>query len=121
MLVRKLSVTEDPSVIIIYFPLVALPLSIVLLGSDFVMPQGMTWIWLLLVGVFTQVGQIGLTKAMQTETASQATSFAYTQVVFAVVLGWLVFAELPSVWTYIGGGLIILGAFVNIAYRDKNK
>jgi drug/metabolite transporter (DMT)-like permease len=41
--------------------------------------------------------------------------------VFAVVLGWLVFAELPSVWTYIGGGLIILGAFVNIAYRDKNK
>ena len=121
VLVRKLSVTEDPSVIIIYFPLVALPLSIVLLGSDFVMPEGVTWIWLLLVGIFTQVGQIGLTKAMQTETASQATSFAYTQVVFAVILGWLFFAELPSVWTYVGGGLIILGAFVNIAYRDKNK
>lgn len=121
VLVRKLSASEDPSVIIIYFPLVALPLSIVLLGSDFVMPQGMTWIWLLLVGVFTQAAQVCLTKAMQTETASQATSFAYTQVVFAVILGWLVFAELPSVWTYVGGGLIILGAFVNIAYRDKNK
>ena len=119
VLVRKLSASEDPSVIIIYFPLVALPLSITLLGGDFVMPQGMTWIWLLLVGVFTQAAQVGLTKAMQTETASQATSFAYTQVVFAVVLGWLVFAELPSVWTYVGGGLIILGAFVNIAYRDK--
>jgi drug/metabolite transporter (DMT)-like permease len=118
VLVRKLSVTEDPSVIIIYFPLVALPLSIILLGNDFVMPQGMTWIWLLLVGIFTQVGQIGLTKAMQTETASNATSFAYTQVVFAVLLGWLIFSELPSVWTFIGGGLIILGAFVNIAYRD---
>jgi len=118
VLVRKLSVTEDPSVIIIYFPLVALPLSIILLGNDFVMPQGITWIWLLLVGIFTQVGQIGLTKAMQTETASNATSFAYTQVVFAVLLGWLIFSELPSVWTFIGGGLIILGAFVNIAYRD---
>lgn len=118
VLVRKLSVSEDPSVIIIYFPLVALPLSIILLGNDFVMPQGVTWIWLLLVGVFTQVGQLGLTKAMQTETASQATSFAYLQVVFAAVLGWLVFSELPSIWTFVGGGLIIFGAFVNIAYRD---
>jgi drug/metabolite transporter (DMT)-like permease len=121
VLVRKLSASEDPSVIIIYFPLVALPLSIFLLGSDFVMPQGMTWMWLVLVGVFTQVGQLGLTKAMQTETASQATSFAYTQVVFAALLGWLVFSELPSIWTYVGGGLIILGAFVNIAYRDVDK
>lgn len=121
VLVRKLSASEDPSVIIIYFPLVALPLSIILLGNDFVMPQGMTWIWLLLVGVFTQVGQLGLTKAMQTETASQATSFAYTQVVFAAVLGWLIFSELPSVWTFVGGGLIILGAFVNIAYRGDDK
>jgi drug/metabolite transporter (DMT)-like permease len=121
VLVRKLSASEDPSVIIIYFPLVALPLSIILLGSDFVMPEGITWVWLLLVGVFTQVGQFGLTKAMQTETASQATSFAYTQVVFAAILGWLVFSELPSIWTFVGGGLIILGAFVNIVYRDKIK
>lgn len=121
VLVRKLSTTEDPSVIIIYFPLVALPLSIIFLGDNFVMPQGITWLWLLLVGIFTQVGQLGLTKAMQTETASKATSFSYLQIVFAAILGWLVFSELPNVWTFIGGGLIILGAFINIAYKDKDR
>ncbi|MEO0444247.1 MAG: DMT family transporter, partial [Pseudomonadota bacterium] len=119
VLVKKLSATEDPSVIIVYFPLVALPLSLVVLGKDFIMPQGGQWLLLLLVGVFTQIGQIGLTKSMQTETASKATSFAYLQVVFAAILGCLVFSELPTVWTFIGGGLIILGAFVNVL-ADKN-
>ncbi len=119
VLVRKLSESEDPSVIIIYFPLVALPVSLLLLGDNLVVPQGITWLWLLLVGIFTQVGQFGLTKAMQTETASKATSFSYLQVVFAAILGWLVFFEVPTYWTFIGGGLIILGAFINMSSKKR--
>lgn len=119
VLVRKLSKSEDPSVIIIYFPLVALPVSLLLLGNNLVIPQGITWLWLLLVGTFTQVGQFGLTKATQTETASKATSFSYLQVVFAAILGWLVFSEVPTLWTFIGGGLIILGALINMTGKTK--
>ena len=114
VLVRKLNETEDSSVIILYFPLFALPFALVCLGADFVWPQGWQWLVLALVGVFTQVGQVGLTKAMQTETAGKATAFSYVQVVFAAVLGWVFFAEIPSVWTYLGGGLIVLGAAINL-------
>ena len=110
ILVRKLSASEDPSVIIFYFPLFALPLSLLLLGKDMVMPQGWQWLLLLLVGVMTQIGQIGLTRAMQTETASRATSFSYLQVVFA---------ELPSVWVYSGAALILLGSVINVKYSKK--
>ena len=113
VLVRKLNETEDSSVIIFYFPLIALPLSLVLLGNNFVWPTGWSWLLLLLVGVFTQMGQIGLTKAMQTETASKATAFSYLQVVFAAVLGWLFFSEMPDIWTFSGASLILLGAIVN--------
>ena len=81
VLVRKLSQIEDSSVIIFYFPLVALPFSLILLGSDFVVPNWPAVIFLILVGIFTQVGQIGLTKAMKTETAGRATAFSYFQVV----------------------------------------
>ncbi|ARU56402.1 sugar transport protein [Oleiphilus messinensis] len=119
VLVRKLSATEDPSVIIFYFPMIALPAAVVLLGNDFIMPQGYQWLGLLLVGVFTQIGQIGLTKAMQSETASQATAFSYLQVLFAVLLGWFVFAEVPVLWTWVGGSLILCGALINILYRPK--
>lgn len=117
VLVRRLSPVEDASVIIFYFPLVALPLSIVLLGADFVMPDTHSLLLLLLVGVFTQVGQIGLTNAMRSETAGKASAYSYVQVIFAVLLGWLLFAEIPSLWTWVGGGLIIVGALINLTRR----
>lgn len=114
VIVRKLSQSEDSSVIIFYFPFIALPLSLMLLGDDFVMPGGEALLLLILVGVFTQIGQVGLTKAMQTETAGKATAYSYAQVVFAVLLGWAFFGDVPALTTLAGGGLIIVGALINV-------
>ena len=113
VLVRRLSQREDSSVIIFYFPLVALPVACLLPGESFVMPDLPALILLILVGIFTQVGQVGLTKAMQTEGAGKATAYSYVQVIFAVILGWVIFAETPSLWTWLGGSLIIAGALIN--------
>lgn len=117
VIVRRLSQTEDSSVIIFYFPLIALPLSLLLLGNDFVMPGFEAALLLLLVGIFTQVGQIGLTKAMAIEKAGKASAYAYVQVVFSALLGWVIFAEVPTIWTIIGGGLIIGGALINALWK----
>ncbi len=119
VIVRKLSPTEDASVIIFYFPLIALPFSLLLLGRDIVLPEGEQWGLLILVGVFTQIGQIGLTKAMQTETAAKATAYSYLQIVFAALLGWLIFSEVPDAATWIGGGLILLGALINVMGKKQ--
>lgn len=117
VIVRKLSQTEDSSVIIFYFPLVALPASLLMLGSDFVMPGAEALLLLLLVGIFTQVGQIGLTKAMAAEAAGKASAYAYVQVIFSALLGILFFDEIPTVWTLIGGALILTGALVNALWK----
>jgi drug/metabolite transporter (DMT)-like permease len=117
VLVRRLSLLEDASVIIFYFPLIALPLSVALLGDQFVMPDTDSLVLLLLVGIFTQIGQLGLTHAMRHERAGKAAAYSYVQVIFAVILGWVVFAEIPSLWTWVGGGLIISGAFLNLVRR----
>jgi drug/metabolite transporter (DMT)-like permease len=114
VIVKRLSCTEDSSVIIFYFPLMALPLSVVLLGDNFVMPDAEALVLLVLIGIFTQIGQIGLTKAMQTEVASKATAYSYIQVVFSIIFGWLLFSEIPSIWTWAGGALIIIGALINV-------
>ncbi|OOF32039.1 DMT family transporter [Salinivibrio proteolyticus] len=113
VIVRKLSRSEDSSVIILYFPMVALPVSMVLMWPDFVMPSLPLTFLLVLVGVFTQIGQYGLTKAMQTQQAGEASAYAYVQIVFSTLIGIAVFQELPSIWTYLGGGLIVAGALFN--------
>lgn len=112
--VRKLSTTEDPSVIIFYFPFIALPVSLLLIGNSFVMPNGITWILLLLVGIFTQIAQFFLTLAIKSEKASKATAYSYIQVVFSALIGWLAFSEIPTIATCTGALFIIGGAAVNI-------
>lgn len=117
VLVRKLSQSEDSSVIIFYFPLIALPVAILFPGESFILPNLESLGLLLLVGIFTQVGQVGLTKALQSDTASKATAYSYVQVIFAVILGWMFFAETPSSWFWIGGSLIMTGALVNTLWK----
>ncbi|MGR5118949.1 DMT family transporter [Vibrio astriarenae] len=118
IIVRKLSRTEDSSVIIFYFPLVALPTSILLTWNDFVMPSLYLTFMLVLIGIFTQIGQYGLTKAMQTQAAGQASAYSYIQIVFSALIGVWVFNEIPSIWTYMGGGLIVTGALINVFGRQ---
>ncbi|EGR0038913.1 DMT family transporter [Vibrio vulnificus] len=120
VIVRKLSRTEDSSVIIFYFPLVALPVSAMLIGDDFVVPDITLILILILVGIFTQVGQFGLTKAMQTQTAGNASAYSYVQIVFSALLGVVLFNEVPSIWTLLGGSLIVTGALINV-FGPKSK
>ncbi|EHH0681429.1 DMT family transporter [Vibrio vulnificus] len=120
VIVRKLSRTEDSSVIIFYFPLVALPVSAMLIGDDFVVPDVALILALILVGIFTQIGQFGLTKAMQTQTAGNASAYSYVQIVFSALLGVVLFNEVPSIWTLLGGSLIVIGALINV-FGPKSK
>lgn len=121
VIVRKLSQSEDSSVIIMYFPLVALPISLFLVWSDFVWPNFNITILLLFVGIFTQIGQYGLTKSMQTQEAGKASGYSYIQIIFSALIGVLVFNEIPSYWTYIGAGFIIAGAVINVVGKNTVK
>ena len=109
MSVRQLSVREHPLVIVLYFPLVSIPTTLPLLIESMVLPRGLDWIWLLGVGLLTQLGQIWLTEGLAALPAARATSINYVQVVFATLWGVLIFAE-PVTFTVILGAIFVLGA-----------
>lgn len=117
IIIKKLTKTDDSSVIIFYFPLVAFPISMMMLGSDFVVPSLAATGLLILVGIFTQVGQVGLTKALHSADANKATAYAYVQVLFSVFIGWAYFSEVPMATTIMGGGLIMFGALINVFWK----
>ena len=119
VIVRKLAATEDSSVIILYFPLVCLPATIVLGWPQFVMPSGTDWLYVAGVGAFTQIGQWGLTKGMALQTAGIVSAFSYVQVPFAMILGYFVFNEELNVWVIAGASLILLAAWINTRSRTE--
>ena len=110
VVVRRLSQTEDPLVIVFYFPLVTVPAALPTLLPDFVWPEGVEWLLLLGIGLTTQIGQVSLTRGLTVLPASRGTALSYLQVVFAAAWGVLIFHEKPDVWTLSGGALVILSS-----------
>jgi drug/metabolite transporter (DMT)-like permease len=112
--VRSLGTSEHPLVIVFYFPLVALPLSLPLVALDPVLPTASELLWLIGVGVFTQLGQVYLTRGLTALPAAQATAISYVQVVFAGLWGWLVFGESLDGWTVAGAALVLAATLVSL-------
>ncbi|UJF16973.1 DMT family transporter [Vibrio sp. SS-MA-C1-2] len=119
-IVKKLSRKEDPAVIVFYFPLFALPVALFLLGNEIVVPDLYQLVLLILVGLFTQIGQVFITKAMKVGAASKTMAYSYIQVLFAIALGIFFFNEVPTSTTLMGTVLIIGGALINLFKENKS-
>lgn len=115
--VRELGRSEHPLVIVFYFPLMALPLCLPFVLAQPVLPQGQEWLLLLGVGVFTQLGQLGLTHGLVRLPLAPATAIGYGQVPCAALLGWLLFREQPAPLTLIGAFLILIATLLSLPAR----
>ena len=113
--VRKLSSREHPLVIIYYFPLVSIPLSIPFVINDFVLPTGTDWFWIIGIGIFTQIGQLFITEGLTLLPAGQATSLNYSQVIFSSIWGVLIFQEAITSSVYVGGICVLISTIISIS------
>lgn len=115
--IRKLKDSEHPLVIVFYFPLVALPIAG--LGSAFVWvtPIGTDWLWLLAVGVLTQIAQVYLTKAYQIEAAANVASANYIGIFYALGFGYFIFGESFNSQVILGMALVLAGVILNISFK----
>lgn len=107
-LVRALNRTEHSLTIVLAFPLISIPLSLIAGAYEFVWPQGMAWFWLLALGLATQGGQVCLTHALRYHTASRATQIGFVGVIFAMLLGSFMGDGLPGWAQLLGAGLVFL-------------
>ena len=104
--VRALKSTEHSLTIVMAFPLVSIPLTLLFGGWNFRMPVGMEWFWIVALGVATQSGQVCLTHALGYHTASRATQIGFIGVVFAMLLGIALGDGIPGAAQIGGAGLV---------------
>ena len=96
-------------IIVFYFPLVSIPITLPLILQQNVYPIGSDWLWLLGIGVFTQLGQMLITKGLTILPAGFAGSINYSQVIFASIWGVIFFSEPLTIYIAIGA-ICVLGA-----------
>lgn len=107
---KKLSSTEPPTRIVFYFMLFG---TLVLLPGaawSWQMPDLTQTAWLLLAGILGAVGQDFLARAYDAGEVSIVAPFDFMRLPIAALLGFLVFAELPDMWSIAGTGVIVVAA-----------
>lgn len=72
-----------------------------------VAPTPQEWILLATMGLFGGAGHFAVIKAYESARASVVAPFIYSELLWAIALGWIVFAQLPDVWTLAGAALLI--------------
>ena len=121
VLVRKASqLKESPYVIMFYFPLFTVPMSLFFLPGNWVNPTGLTWGYLLMVGISSQLGQLFLTFGYELLPASRAAMTSYLQVPFSVIAGIIIFHDVITL-NFMIGTLIILFTISMVIIKENTK
>ena len=119
--VKKLSFTENVYVIIQYFPLVSLITLLPFVLINWVTPNWLELVWIICIGLFTQLGQIFLTIGLKKLPASNASTINYLQVLFGSAWGILFFSEMINVNFLLGASLVLLGTIISTSKIIKRS
>lgn len=120
-LVRRMREQEHPLTVVLHFQLVGVIAGGVSLFFNWTTPNGLDWLWLFLIGVLSQLGQIFLTNALQRERAAGVAIINYSGLVYAIFFSVFVFGESIFLITLLGMLLVVSGVLLSLIYSKREN
>jgi drug/metabolite transporter (DMT)-like permease len=120
LITKALTRYEKAGVIVLWQALTVTILSLPMALPNWEAPTLMQWLGFAATGVLGTLAHYCLTRAFALADISATQSLRFLDLVWASILGWLVFGDVPSQWTW-AGALVILGATVWIARRESRR
>jgi len=111
LVIKMLARTEDTTTITLYGNVIMLPLALLPLLFDWRWPGLASVPWIIALGVFTTLGQWALARAISSADARVVWPFDFLRLPFTVVIGYVMFSQLPGPWTWVGAVLIFGSAY----------
>lgn len=122
--IRRLKDLENPNVVVFYFPLITLPLSLLVgyfYDDAWRWPVDTEWIWLIMTGVTTQLGQFFMTRAYQSDKASNVSAISYAGILWGAGFGVFLFNESYQWLQFVGMGMVLLGMLLNVRINLRRE
>jgi drug/metabolite transporter (DMT)-like permease len=117
---RILGPTESPVSTVFYTAFVGTVPLTVAVPFFWSMPSGAEWFWLTVPGFLGAIGHYAIFLGYRRSPASALAPFTYTHLIWAALYGFIIFAERPDHWTYLGAALIA-GAGIYVWYREQRR
>ena len=116
--VRSMTGTETTASLVFSFQLFAAACGLLMLPWTWVLPSPGDAFALLGIGVFGGIAQILLTESYRHAPASVVAPFSYTAMIWAVVLGYFMFGELPDTIVLVGAAIVV-AAGLFVIFRER--
>ncbi len=120
-LVRSLRGKEHPLTVVLHFQLVGVVVGFFSLFFQWETPHGWDWLYLFLIGLFSQTGQIFLTNALQRERIAGVAIINYTGLIYAITVGWFVFGEEQGMLSLFGMLLVVVVVLLSVLYNRRRQ
>ncbi|MDE0920079.1 MAG: DMT family transporter [Arenicellales bacterium] len=117
---RRLAKTESTDGMLYYTGVAGLVWSTLLVPFFWAETQPMHWLVFLGTGVLGAVAHLCMIQAFERAQASLLAPFNYSKLLWSILLGYLVFDELPTANT-LGGTTLIIAAGLYVVYRESSK
>lgn len=116
--IRRMVQSEQTSAIVFYFTMTSTVLSLLTIPFGWVMPSGPETLMLIAAGLIGGVAQILITSAYRGAEAGLLAPFDYASILFAILIGYIVFAEVPTTLMLLGSAVVISSG-VAIILRER--
>ena len=119
--IRSLSTTEPNYRIALYFSLLSMFVGLFTLPFGWVVPSKFELFLLIFTGIIGSYANILLTASLRIAEASLVTPTKYLNLVFAILLGYFIWGEIPKILTLLGATLIIVSSIIIFVRESKLK
>ena len=122
IVIKYLSRTDSPETITMYgllfLALFTLPPALFVWRW----PTPVEYLWLVAIAAAGTLGQLLFAYALKNADASLVIPFDFTKLIWASLFGFVIFAETPTVWTWVGGIIIFAGAsYVTVRESQESR
>ena len=115
--IRQIGRTETTPTIVLWFTLFAMVATGLFLPFFGQLHDARTWAILAALGLFGGLGQLFLTSALRFAPVAVVVPFDYTQLLWAVLLGWAIWETQPPATTWFGAAVIVASGLYTV-YRE---
>ena len=117
LIVKKLTLTDSPQAIIMWMVIILIPITFVPAVTVWQWPSFETWLYLWGIAIVGTLAHFSWTKSYTMAEITSLESIEFIKLPIMALFGWMIFAEIPGTWTWIGGSII----FISTMYISRRE
>ncbi len=117
LIVKKLTLTDSPQSIVIWMVIILIPITLVPALLVWEWPSIETWAYLWGIAIVGTAAHLLWTKSYSMAEITSLQSIEFIKLPLMAFMGWMIFYEVPGIWTWVGGFIIFIST-IYISHRE---